>query len=164
MKRIDIRDIKESATGLINDGWGLVTAGTPEKFNPMTVSWGALGEIWNKDAAFIFIRHSRYTYELLESGELFTLSFYDGKYRPALTLCGKESGRNIDKPKAAGLTPVTVDGAVTFEEAKYTLVCRTVASQEINPAGFIDSSINECYSGNDYHKMYIGEIIGVYEN
>ena len=55
-------------------------------------------------------------------------------------------------------------GAMTFEEAKYTLVCRIVASQEMDPAGFIDASINDCYSGNDYHKMYIGEIISAYEN
>ena len=83
MKEINIRDIKENAVSLISDGWGLVTVADSDTINPMTVSWGALGEIWGKDAAFIFIRENRYTYRFLEKGGLFTLSFYDEKYRPA---------------------------------------------------------------------------------
>lgn len=164
MKKIDIRDIKESAAAMIGDGWALVTAGDREKFNPMTVSWGALGEIWGKDAAFIFIRPSRFTYGLLEKGGCFTLTFYDKKYRPALSLCGSKSGRDINKAEAAGLTPVFLDGAVTFEEAKYTVICKTIASQNMDPKGFIDPEIEENYDGGDYHKMYVGEIVGVYEN
>jgi len=61
MKEINIRDIKKSPVELISDGWGLVTAGNENSFNTMTVSWGALGEIWGKDAAFVFIRPQRYT-------------------------------------------------------------------------------------------------------
>ena len=166
MKEINIRDIKTSAVELINDGWGLVTAGTPESFNTMTVSWGALGEIWGKDAAFIFIRLNRYTYEFLEKNPVFTLSFYGREMRPALAFCGSKSGRDFDKPAETGLKPLSVDGAVTFEQAKYTLVCRTAASQLITPDSFIDPSICENYNkdGSDLHKMYIGEILKVYEN
>ncbi len=164
MKEINIRDIKESAVSLIADGWGLVTAGTKEKFNTMTVSWGALGEIWGKDVAFIFIRPQRYTFEFLEKEEYFTLSFYDKKYRNTLAFCGKNSGRNIDKCAETGLEPMFVDGTVTFKQAKYTLVCKKVAGQFLDPNGFIDSEIESNYSNNDYHKMYVGEIIKVYEN
>lgn len=165
MKEINIRDIKTSATELINDCWGLVTAGNEEKFNSMTVSWGALGEIWNRDAAFIFIRRSRYTYEFLEKGGLFTLSFYDGKYKGALgRIYGSKSGRDTDKTAESGFTPVFTDGAVTYAEAKYTLVCRVIASQEMSPDGFIDPQIAGLYAGGDYHKMFVGEIIRVYEN
>lgn len=167
MKEINIRDIKVSAPELISDGWGLVTCGTGEKFNTMTVSWGALGEIWGKDAAFIFIRKRRYTYEFLENNSLFTLSFYDKKYRDALSLCGTKSGREIHKPASAGLTPLFTDGTVTFGEAKYTLVCRIMAATELTPDTFLDGEIKDCYDENidgDYHKMYIGEIVKVYEN
>lgn len=167
MKEINIRDIKVSAPELISDGWGLVTCGTGEKFNTMTVSWGALGEIWGKDAAFIFIRKRRYTYEFLENNSLFTLSFYDKKYRDALSLCGTKSGREINKPASAGLTPLFTDGTVTFGEAKYTLVCRIMAATELTPDTFLDGEIKDCYDENidgDYHKMYIGEIVKVYEN
>lgn len=166
MKEINIRDIKVSAQEIISDGWGLVTAGTPESFNTMTISWGALGEIWGKDAAFIFIRLNRYTYEFLEKEQTFTLSFYGSEMRPALTICGRKSGRDCDKVKEAGLTPVTVDGAVTFGEAEYTLVCKTMASQLITEDSFIDPAIKGNYNsdGSDLHKMYIAEIVKVYEN
>ena len=162
MKEINVRDIKESPVELIADGWGLVTAGNEETFNTMTVSWGALGEIWGKDAAFIFVRPQRYTYEFLEKEDIFTLSFYGAEYKDALRLCGSKSGRDIDKAAACGLTPVFTDGGVTFEQAKYTVVCRKMASQFIDPAGFEDAAIESNYAKKDYHKIYIGEILKVY--
>ena len=162
MKEINIRDIKKSAVEMISDGWGLVTAGNGEKFNTMTVSWGGLGEIWGKDAVFIFIRPQRYTYEFIEKEEFFTLSFYGEEYRNALKICGSQSGRNTDKVANAGLTPVFIDNTVSFEQAEYTLVCRKMASQFIDPKGFEDESIEKNYSAGDYHKVYIGEIVKVY--
>ncbi|MBO5859232.1 MAG: flavin reductase [Clostridia bacterium] len=161
MKEINIREIKKSAVELISDGWGLVTAGNEEKFNTMTVSWGGLGEIWGKDAVFIFIRPQRYTYEFIEKEELFTLSFYGEEFRNALKICGSQSGRNTDKVADAGLTPLFIDNTVSFKEAEYTLVCRKMASQFIDPKGFEDETIDKNYAAGDYHKVYIGEIVKV---
>lgn len=163
MKEINIRDIKENTVSLISDGWGLVTAGSKEKFNTMTVSWGAVGEIWGKDAVFIFIRPQRYTYEFLEKEDIFTLSFYGDEFKKALGICGSKSGRDIDKAAECGLTPIFTDGGVTFEQAKYTIVCRKMASQFMNPEGFEDPAIENNYANKDYHKVYIGEILKVYE-
>ena len=162
MKEINIRDIKKSAVELISDNWGLVTAGNEEKFNTMTVSWGGIGEIWGKDAVFIFIRPQRYTFEFIEKEDLFTLSFYSNEFKDALKICGSKSGRDIDKVAATGLTPIFTDGGVTFEQAEYTLVCRKMASQFIDPKGFENESIEKNYSAGDYHKVYIGEILKVY--
>lgn len=162
MKEINVRDIKENAVSLIADGWGLVTAGNAEKFNTMTVSWGGIGEIWGKDAVFIFIRPQRYTYEFLEKEDLFTLSFYGEEFKDALKICGSKSGRDIDKADATGLTPLFIDGTTTFEQAKYTLVCRKMASQFIDPKGFEDANIENNYHSGDYHKVYVGEILKVY--
>ena len=162
MKEINIRDIRKSAAELISDGWGLVTAGNEEKFNTMTVSWGALGEIWGKDAAFVFIRPQRYTFEFIEREEIFTLAFFSEEYKDALKICGSKSGRDIDKIAATGLTPVFTYGGVTFEEAEYTVICRKMASQFIDPSGFEDKDIEKNYPSGDYHKVYIGEILKVY--
>ncbi len=163
MKEINIRDIKENPVSLIADGWGLVTAGNEEKFNTMTVSWGAVGEIWGKDAVFIFIRPQRYTFEFLEKEEIFTLSFYGEEYKKALGFCGKTSGRDADKVAECGFAPLFTDGGVTFEEAKYTIVCRKMASQFMDPNGFEDAAIENNYANKDYHKVYVGEILKVYE-
>lgn len=163
MKEINIRELPKSPVELIADGWGLVTAGSREKFNTMTVSWGAVGEIWGKDAAFVFIRPQRYTYEFTEKEEIFTISFYGDEFTNALRICGSKSGRDIDKAAECGLTPVFTDGGVTFEQAEYTIVCRKMASQFLDPAGFVDAAIENNYANKDYHKMYIGEIIKVYK-
>ena len=47
---------KENAFDLIGKEWMLVTAGTTDKYNTMTASWGGIGWLWNKPVAFIFIR------------------------------------------------------------------------------------------------------------
>ena len=151
MKKINVRDIKTSPVELIGDDWALLTAGTPDKFNTMTVSWGALGEMWGRDAAFVFVRPQRYTFEFIEQSDIFTLSFYGSEYKDALRLCGAKSGRDIDKPAAAGLTPVEASGGVTFAE------------QALDPSGFLDKTIENNYAKKDYHKMYVGEIIAAYQ-
>ena len=43
---------------MIGKDWMLITAADPDTgaVNTMTASWGAMGELWNKDVCFIFIR------------------------------------------------------------------------------------------------------------
>lgn len=163
MKKIDIKELKGNAVSLFDDNWCLVTAGSGESFNTMTASWGAMGELWNKDICICFIRPQRYTYEFTEKNDLFTLSFFGEEYRQALTLCGRKSGRDCDKVKDAGLTPVEIDGSVSFKESEIIIVLKKVAFQDIDPKGFIDGTIDEKnYPQKDYHRMYIGEVVGCY--
>lgn len=160
-EEINIRDIKESAVALINDGWALASAGNARSWNTMTVSWGALGELWGKDVAIVFIRPQRYTYEFFEREELFTLSFFAGEHREILKICGSKSGRDCNKAELTGLEAEFSQGAPCFEQAEYTLVCRKAAVQDIDPAGFIDKDIDKNYAAKDYHRVYVGEIIKV---
>ena len=163
MREIKATEIKENAIKLIGKDWTLITSGDENAYNTMTASWGGLGQLWNKDVCFIFIRPQRYTYEFIEKNELFTLSFYAEEYRKALSFCGTKSGRDYDKAKETGLTPLFTDGTTTFEEAKLTLVCRKLAFQDMSPEGFLDESIKDNYAQNDYHRIYVGEILKVYE-
>lgn len=156
-KDIDIRDWKESAVKAISDDWALVTAGTAQDYNTMTVSWGGIGEIWGKDAAFIFIRPQRYTLRFLEENDRFTISFYDAAYRKALAFCGSHSGRDCDKAKETGLTPV-FDGAPYFAEASVVLYCRKMAKYDLLPEGFLSDEPASNYTTGDYHRMFIAEI------
>lgn len=59
-------EIERNVFSLIGSDWLLVTGGDREKFNSMTVSWGGMGVLWNKNVAFIFIRRTRYTLEFIE--------------------------------------------------------------------------------------------------
>lgn len=160
-REIDIRSIEKSPVKMISDEWALLTAGTLDSYNTMTVSWGALGELWGRDCAFAFVRPQRYTYEFMEKNDYYTLTFFDGGYKKEMGFCGSHSGRDVDKAAATGLEPVSVGEGVSFVQAKTVLVCKKIAVQDINPDGFLDESINGEYPINDYHRVYIGEIVKV---
>lgn len=162
-EKTDICSLPESFTKMIRDEWALLTASDGEKINTMTVSWGASGELWSKDVAIVFVRPQRYTYEFMEKGDKFTLSFFGGSHKKELALCGAKSGRDIDKVSECGFTPVTLDSAPAFEEAQTVIVCKKIAFQDMQPSGFLSPDIDDCYSAKDYHRVYVGEILSVYK-
>lgn len=163
MKKIDIKDLQGNAVSMFDDKWCLITAGTKENYNTMTASWGAMGELWNKDVCFIFIRPQRYTLEFTEREDYFTLSFFGGEYKKALAFCGRNSGRDCDKAKETGLTPMEIDGSMSFEESETVIVCKKLFYQDIDPEGFVDKTIDGvCYPEKDYHRMYVGEVVACY--
>lgn len=153
-----IKDLHTSPVKMIADDWALLTAGDRTHFNTMTVSWGGVGELWGREVAFVFVRPQRYTYEFMEDSETFTLSFFGGAYKQALGVCGSQSGRDIDKCKETGLEPLSVDGGVTYQQAKTVFVCKKIAFQDLDPQGFLDASIMDTYALRDYHRMYVGVI------
>jgi flavin reductase (DIM6/NTAB) family NADH-FMN oxidoreductase RutF len=159
-KEISPENLQANPFELIGKDWGLVTVDTKEKVNMMTVSWGGVGIMWNKPVAFTFIRPQRYTYSFLEEGEYFAISFLPDEYRNVLALCGKESGRDIDKVAKTGLTVVEGEKAPYFAQSKIVLICRKMYSQSLNAESVADKTALSCYNpdGSDYHKMYISEI------
>ena len=103
----------------------LVTAGDAASHNTMTASWGGLGVLWGAPVATCYIRQSRYTKEFVDGSDLFTLSFLDpAVWRRQLSYLGRVSGRDEDKIKAAGLTPVAVDGTTILHMPLYRELLR----------------------------------------
>lgn len=148
---------------MLSEDWMLVTAGNDQKFNMMTASWGGLGHLYNKPVAFCFINPSRYTHQLLDNGDTYTLTFYTETYRDALKYCGSHSGKDGDKVKATGLTPITTpNGSKAFGEAWLIIECRKMISQPIYPNGMHDAKLKQEWEGKQTHTMYIGEIINVW--
>ncbi|MEF2919906.1 MAG: flavin reductase [Acutalibacteraceae bacterium] len=160
-KEIKPAEIVENPFKLIGTDWMLVTAEDDNKTNMMTASWGGLGIMWNKPVAYTFIRPQRYTFGMLEKGDLFSLCILDNSYRDVLKLCGTKSGRDIDKVAETGLTVNHINGVPYFEESKLVLVCRKMYSQMLNEESVIDTSVLGNYNGDDWHKMYINEIVNV---
>ena len=156
-KEVNIKEINENFIKIVSDEWMLVTAGNKNKFNTMTASWGGFGEMWNKDVAITVIRPQRYTNEFVEKEEYFTLSFY-GDNKDIHKVCGNKSGREVDKIKETGLTPVFDENSVYFEEARLVVICKKIYCQKIEPECMIDKSNDKWYE-NDYHYTYVGEIV-----
>lgn len=159
-KEIEITDVKENVVDLLANRWGLVTAGDGEKMNMMTVSWGAVGELWGKPCVTVYIRPQRYTEEFLNVKNYFTLSFFpEDKKQAVHGVCGSKSGRDVDKVKACALTPCFDEKAPYFEEAQLVLVCRKMAKGRFDPEEFIDTTIEgKWYPEKDFHYIYYAEI------
>ena len=139
--------------------WALVTAGTKEKFNSMTISWGGFGVLWFKNVATIYIRPTRYTYEFLEKNDYFTISFYDEEYRKDLQIMGSKSGRDEDKIKLTKLTPKVIDdNKITYNEANKTIVCKKIYVQQLDKEAVPNEIKEKTYSKEDAHYMFVGEI------
>jgi flavin reductase (DIM6/NTAB) family NADH-FMN oxidoreductase RutF len=162
-RRIEPQAVKENPFKLVAADWMLITAGPPQAYNTMTGGWGGFGVLWSKNVCWCVIRPQRYTYQFMEKADTFTLSFFDDSYKPALELCGTKSGRDIDKAAAAGLTPIPgqLAGTTCFAEARMVIECRKIYFQDVDPAHFLDPSIDGNYPQRDYHRMYFGEIASV---
>ncbi len=158
---INIRSLGCNFIKMLSEDWALLSSGNAADFNTMTVSWGGVGELWGKDVGFVFVRPQRYTYEFIEKNDYFSLSFFGGEYKKELGICGSKSGRDIDKVKATGFTPLDLGNAVDFEQAKITIVMKKLAYQDMCPQGFLDESIMKNYANNDFHRVYVGEIVKV---
>jgi flavin reductase (DIM6/NTAB) family NADH-FMN oxidoreductase RutF len=156
----DVLTLKERIITMFSDDWFLLTAGSADNFNMMTCAWGAFGYLWNKPVSFVFVRPQRYTYEFMESSDRYTISFFDENHRDKLAFCGSKSGRDVDKVRESGLTPVTTQtNTVYFDEAKMVFICRKLYFQDILRQGFVDKKLAESvYPEHDYHRMYVGHI------
>jgi flavin reductase (DIM6/NTAB) family NADH-FMN oxidoreductase RutF len=159
---VDPYIINESAFRVIGSEWMLLTAGNQDSFNVMTAAWGGFGTLWAQSVCFCFVRPTRYTYEFMERSDVFSLCFFDEKYRSVLDFCGSHSGRETDKIKATGISPISGEkGAVYFDEARLVFLCEKIYYQDIIPDHFIERTIHEHYPQKDYHRMYVGRVTRV---
>lgn len=162
MKEINVSELRDNMVEAIGKEWMLVTAGTADKFNTMTASWGGMGVLWGKTVAFVFIRPERYTYEFIEKCDTLTLSFLGEENKGIHKICGSKSGRDTDKIAATGLKPfVTENGNIGFEQGRLILECRKLYSDDIKADNFIDKSLVGRWYGEghgNFHKMYVLEV------
>jgi flavin reductase (DIM6/NTAB) family NADH-FMN oxidoreductase RutF len=143
--------------------WTLITSGTADLSNVMTAGWGGLGTFLEKPVSFCFINPEHYSIQTMDKGETYTISFYTEAYKDALRYCGSVSGRDTDKIKGSGLTPIkTPSGATAFAEAWMIFECKKIVAQPVYKDAVVDKSLTNNWNKEGYHKMYIGEIVNVW--
>ena len=145
----------------------LLTAGTADRCNTMTIGWCQAGRLWNLPVCTVYVRPERYTYSFMESSDYFTVSVLPGDRKQAMALCGTKSGRDIDKIRECGLTlRCGAGGAPFFEEADLVLVCRKLYVQDLDPACVLpagEEKILPSYGKKGgWHRAYTGEIVEAY--
>lgn len=159
---ISIHHFNANPYGLWEDQWLLLTSGdfSALQFNSMTVAWGSIGAMWNRPFVQVVVRPARYTYQFMEKYPTFTLCAFPEEYRPALSMMGSRSGRNVNKVDLSGLTPIasTTVAAPCYAEASLVIECTKIYWDDLDPARFIEKDIHDNYPARDYHRIYFGEI------
>lgn len=144
--------------------WGLVSAGNREKTNAYTIKCGGVGVMWGKSVCFIFVRDSKYTKELIDKGDYFSITFFDPSMKKnVLKYMDMVSGRDEDKIKAAGLSVDFSDKEIPYiDSGNLVFLCKKLSATHIEPDDILEDDIlNSDYDDKDYHTMYIGEIIQI---
>ncbi len=141
--------------------WAALTAMAEGKVNAMTISWGALGELWGKHVVTVYVRESRYTKTLMDKSEVFSLTFFEEHYRSTLKYLGAASGHNEEKIKSAKLN-INIEQEVPFiDQGQFIILCKKICGIPLDPAYLPEEVRSQYYPDGDPHTMYIGEILGM---
>jgi len=142
-----------------------LTVKNGDEINTMTIGWGTIGFIWNKPIFMVAVRYSRYTYEMLEKANEFTISVpLNIDMKKELAICGTKSKREMDKFKECNLTAEKgkVLDTPIIGECELHYECKVVYKQAMEPA-LVDQEIKKAkYPNHDYHILYYGEIVASY--
>ena len=156
--------VKKDTGTLFAPGVYLGTAGTPAHYNSLTLGWGASGVLWGKPAAIVYIRENRFSFRYFEANPVFVLSWYDPGHMSFLhKIFGGTSGRDTDKEKLSGFTPVeTPEGGVTYLQAAKVVICRKVL-RTVVPDSAVPEPLRARLAGDGFvHIQYTGEVLSVW--
>lgn len=118
---------------------------SPENWNLITVSW--VGTVCTNPAmCYVSVRPERHSYGLLKRTGEFVINLTTEEMARATDWCGVKSGREFDKFKETGLTPVrgSVVGAPVVVESPLSIECRVVDVKELGS-----------------HHMFLAEVVNV---
>jgi flavin reductase (DIM6/NTAB) family NADH-FMN oxidoreductase RutF len=146
----------------------VITAGKEDHYNSMTASGGGLGLLFKKPTTWCILRADRYTLEMIQKEQTYTLSYFPNEYKKQILFLGSKSGRDSEKMKEVELTSVqTPSGDMSFKEARLIIECKLTQITTANPNDFYTQEakdfVNKAYKeSSNYRKMVFGEITHVW--
>ncbi|MCD6082871.1 flavin reductase family protein [Candidatus Aerophobetes bacterium] len=158
--------LKETLQAMSNTGLLLTSADKRGKMNVMTIGWGTVGIIWGMPMFLVLVRPSRFTYGLIEETGEFTVNVPPRRLSEITFFCGSVSGRDHDKFKEKGLTPIAGENVISpiIEECVVHYECKVLHKNDIIPARVPEEAISKFYPQGDYHRIFFGRIISVFAN
>lgn len=118
---------------------------SPEEYNIITISWtGTINT--NPPMVYISVRPERHSYNILKKNMEFVINLTTEKLVNATDFNGVKSGKNTDKFKTSGLTPLPArkTNTVIIAESPVNIECKV---SHIIPLGS--------------HHMFIAEVVAV---
>jgi flavin reductase (DIM6/NTAB) family NADH-FMN oxidoreductase RutF len=150
----------------VADNGAFLTVKSGNKVNTMTIGWALLGRMWSKPMMVVAVRYSRYTYELLQKSDSFSVSVpLKEEMKKELAFCGSKSGRDVDKFQACKMTAQDGKNENTsiVKECNLHYECKIVYKQTLEPELIQTDYIRKAYDNHDYHVMIYGEVLSCYE-
>lgn len=124
----------------------MVTAGDAGgESNIITVAW--TGTVCtNPPMAYISVRPERYSYEMIKKSGEFVINLTTKELAEATDFCGVRSGRDLNKWKETGLTPIPASTvkAPLIAESPVNIECRVTEIKELGS-----------------HHMFLAEVTAV---
>jgi len=116
------------------------------KYNIITIGWAGT-VCTNPPMVSISVRPERYSFRILQETEEFVINLTTRELAYAADYCGVKSGREVDKFKALGLTPLAADKvrAPLIGESPVNIECRV---RRVIPLGS--------------HHMFLAEVTAVH--
>jgi flavin reductase (DIM6/NTAB) family NADH-FMN oxidoreductase RutF len=140
----------------------LVSQGHKGLPNVMTIGWGSLGIIWKRPVFTVLVRHSRFTYHMLEESGEFSVNILPPGMEEVAKYCGTVSGRDFDKFEVKQLTavpssrlkiPIIKECIIHFE-------CKIIYKSDLVPEDLDGPVLSATYGDSkDFHRIYFGEIM-----
>jgi len=167
-RQISPEEICDNVFTLVGKVFPVITAGKEDHYNSMTASGGGLGMLFKKPTTWCIIQANRYTLEIIQKEQTYTMSYFPNEYKEQILFLGSKSGRDSEKMKEAKLTRVqTPSGDMSFKEARLIIECKLTELTTPNPNDFCTQEakdyIREAYKdANEIRKYVFGEITHVW--
>jgi len=116
-----------------------------QKPNIITVAWA--GTVCSDPVMVsISVRKERFSHDIIKNSGEFVINLVTEDLTYATDYCGVKSGRDVDKFKKCGLTPIAIEGvnAPAIAESPLSLACKVKEIKELGS-----------------HDMFIAEVVGV---
>lgn len=131
--------------------------------NLITLGWGLIGPGYRGHPVLaIAVTPQRHSWRFLESVPEFVIAVPDDSLADALNLCGTQSGRDVEKFGAAGLTrvPSVAVRPPSVAECPLNVECRVYTS--IHPPHLILTPEHRRKPLTHQHTIYFAEVLGAY--
>lgn len=125
----------------------MVTCGsTQENFNIITIAWTGTVST-NPPMCYISVRPSRHSYDLIKENMEFVINLTTLDLARQTDWCGVLSGRNVNKFKETGLTPMSGDivSAPLIAESPINIECKVKDILELGS-----------------HHMFLAEVVAIH--
>lgn len=123
----------------------MVTSGTMEKSNIMTVAWTGIQNT-NPAIVYISVRPERYSYNLIKETKEFAINLTTKELAYATDWCGVKSGAKVDKFKEMKLTKQKANfvKCPLIEESPVSIECKVIEIKELGS-----------------HHMFVAEVLSI---